>query len=224
MLKDNTTSQPAADYDANITKTIPYYKVIQEESLRVIAGLKPNPATWLDAGCGTGNLAVQIMTKFPFCALTVSDPSAPMLQIAKEKLANYECSFLTGPTQELNLSPATFDVITACLSHHYATKDGKRQILSNCYQALKDGGVYLTIETVLKDSKLGTDTGVELWRQAQIRAGKSEEAANKHVSRMGTELVPITIHEHFELMQQAGFKTVELFWLSGMQAAFYAVK
>lgn len=224
MSKDNTTSQPAAEYDANINKTIPYYKIIQEESLRLIAGLKPNPTNWLDAGCGTGNLAAQVVKQFPNCALTVSDPSAPMLQIAKEKLEAYGCSFLTGMTEELQLDAAKFDVITACLSHHYAAKDGKRQILSNCYQALKDGGIYLTIETVLKDSKLGVDTGVELWRQAQIRAGKSEEAATKHVSRMGTELAPITIGEHFELMKQAGFSTVELFWASGMQAVFYAVK
>lgn len=224
MARDNTTSQPAAEYDANINMTIPYYRVIQEESLRIVGELNCKPNTWLDAGCGTGNLAAQIVQAFPSCQLTVSDPSAPMLQLAKEKLAEYDCRFLTGTTETLELQVEEFDVITACLSHHYADQITKQKILSNCYHALKQGGIYLTIETVLKDSKLGTDIGVELWRKAQICAGKTEEAANKHVSRMGTELAPITLGEHFALMNKAGFKNVELFWTSGMQAAFYAVK
>lgn len=224
MAKDNTTSQPAAEYDANITKTIPYYKIIQEESLRIIAGLQHTPKSWLDAGCGTANLAAQAIQQFPSCRFTLSDPSAPMLEIAKDKLAEHDCTFLAGGTESLSLEPQSFDVITACLSHHYASKADKVNIVDNCYQALRTGGVYLTIETVLKDSKLAVDTGVELWRLAQIKAGKTEEAANKHVSRLGTELAPITIHEHFELLKNAGFKVVELYWLSGMQAAFYAVK
>lgn len=224
MSKDNTTSQPAAEYDNNITKTIPYYKIIQEETLRIIASLNPAPQTWLDAGCGTANLAAQAASAFPSCQFTLSDPSAPMLAIAKDKMSGYDCTFLASGTEELLLSTESFDVITACLSHHYADKAGKVKIINNCYQALKTGGVYLTIETILKDSELAVNTGVELWRLAQIRAGKTEDAANKHVSRLGTELAPITICEHFELMKNAGFKVVELYWISGMQAAFYAVK
>ena len=224
MIKDNTTSQPAAEYDANITKTIPYYKIIQEESLRVIGALKPNPDSWLDAGCGTGNLAAQAIGLFKDCKFSLSDPSESMLNIAKDKLSAYDCRFLVGGTQCLPLESESFDVITACLAHHYSNKEDKIEILRNCYQALKPGGIYLTIETVLKDCKLATDTGVELWRLAQIKAGKSEEAANKHVSRLGSELAPITLCEHFELMKAAGFTVVELYWVSGMQAAFYAVK
>lgn len=224
MAKDNTTSQPAAEYDANITKTIPYYKIIQEESLRIIGALQKDPKNWLDAGCGTANLSAQAIQLFPDCQFTLSDPSAPMLDIAREKLSGCNCSFLAGATESLTLPAESLDVITACLSHHYSSKADKAKILNNCYQALRPGGIYLTIETVLKDSELAVDTGVELWRLAQIKAGKTEEAANKHVSRLGTELAPVTIHEHFELMKNAGFKIVELYWVSGMQAAFYAVK
>ncbi len=224
MSKDNTTSQPAIEYDANITKTIPYYQTIQKESLKLISQLNPNPQTWLDAGCGTANLAQQAMQLFLNCKFTLSDPSEQMLNIAKEKLNSYNCTFLFGGTEDLQLPKDNFDVITAFLSHHYSSREIKENILSNCYHALKQEGIYMTIETVLKDSKLAIDTGTELWRQAQITAGKTVDAANKHVSRLGTELAPVTIHEHFDLMKKAGFKIVELYWVSGMQAAFYAIK
>lgn len=223
MNKDNTTSQPATEYDSNINKTIPYYKIIQEETLRLIQELKSNPISWLDAGCGTGNLAAQAIQLFPNCTFTLSDPSSAMLNIAQEKLGD-KYNFILGATEELDLKASSFDIITACLAHHYSRKEEKIKILQNCYQALKPAGVYLTIETVLKDSDFATNTGVELWRKAQIRAGKSEEAANKHVSRLGTELVPITLGEHFTLMKAAGFSIVEVYWVSGMQAAFYAIK
>lgn len=224
MSKDNSTSQPAAEYDSNITKTIPYYSTIQAECIRLISQLKPRPASWLDTGCGTGNMAELAMQAFPKCAFTLADPSAAMLDIAKAKFKDQDCQFLQGKTNELELNPKSFTVITACLSHHYDIGLEKWKILSSCREALRPGGVYLTVETVAKDTSLGSQTCVELWRQAQLKAGKSEAAVTKHLSRLGDELAPISLREHFRLLKDVGFKNVELYWLSGMQAVFYATK
>jgi tRNA (cmo5U34)-methyltransferase len=41
---------------------------------------------------------------------------------------------------------------------------------------------------------------------------------------MRKEFVPITAEEHFDAFAQTGFRVVELFWFSQMQAGFYAIK
>lgn len=225
-MKDNTTSQPAAEYDANVEKTIPCYSRFHEQTLDLAAVLQPDAANWLDCGCGTGNLIQQAALKFPHTEFTLADPSEPMLELARQKLSVRPGSFqyVQAGTENLDLPPASFDLITAIMSHHYLPAEGREQIVQKCYELLKPGGVYITFETIRPATEKGLATGLERWRRAQLAAGKSEDAVSKHIQRYGIELIPISIAEHDHLLNLAGFSCVELFWTSYLQAGFYAIK
>ncbi|MCX7781884.1 MAG: class I SAM-dependent methyltransferase [Negativicutes bacterium] len=224
-MKDNKTSQPAHEYDGNVTKTMPYYEVFHKQSLELIEVLIPQPAAWLDTGCGTGTLVQQAARRFPATRFFLADPSAPMLDIAKGKLAGAgACEFVLGGTEELEFAAGSFDIITAILAHHYLDAATRRAVTAKCWRMLNPGGVYITFETIRPRSELGLKTGLEIWRRAQIRGGKSDDAAHKHIKRYGVEYFPITLAEHIGVLEEAGFAAVEVLWLSGMQAGLYAVK
>ena len=118
----------------------------------------------------------------------------------------------------------SFDVVTAIMAHHYLDAAGRRQATRNCFTMLKQGGLYITFETIRPASETGTQIGLKRWRQIQIANGKSPEAADKHVSRYGSELLPITLEAHMQLLKETGFSVVETFWVSGLQAGFYGIK
>ena len=48
--------------------------------------------------------------------------------------------------------------------------------------------------------------------------------AEEHAKRFNNEYFPISVEEHLNLLKETGFKNVNLFWLSHMQAGFYAIK
>jgi tRNA (cmo5U34)-methyltransferase len=225
-MRDNTTSQPAAEYDANVAKTIPLYHLFHEQTLDLAAVLQPNPVHWLDCGCGTGNLVAQAIPRFPQARFTLADPSGPMIDLAKQKLANElaKCEFIQLATEKLQLPSEKFDLITAIMSHHYLPPEGRQQIAETCLRLLKPGGAYINFETIRPSSEKALSVGLKRWRQAQLAAGKSEEAVTKHIQRYGIELVPLFIADHLNLLNKAGFSTVELFWTSYLQAGFYAIK
>ncbi|HNX57522.1 MAG TPA: class I SAM-dependent methyltransferase, partial [Spirochaetota bacterium] len=58
----------------------------------------------------------------------------------------------------------------------------------------------------------------------QLSQGKSEESVNAHLERFDREYFPITVEDHISLLKETGFRRVELFWYSVMQAGFYAIK
>jgi tRNA (cmo5U34)-methyltransferase len=58
----------------------------------------------------------------------------------------------------------------------------------------------------------------------RLRNCKNFSEAEKNADRFGKEYFSVTIVEHLELLRGAGFYTVEIFWVSYMQAGFYAVK
>jgi tRNA (cmo5U34)-methyltransferase len=221
--RDNTTSQSAALYDANVEKTIPRYSQFHLETLDLVRTVMPEPALWLDTGCGTGNLAAKAAERFAGVKFILSDPSAAMLDIAREKLQGTEAEYVQSGSETLSLVTPV-DVVTAIMSHHYLTAEQRRQATENCFAVLKPGGVYVTFETIRPCSDAATVIGLQRWRQHQLTSGKPAEEVEKHISRYGVELLPITIEEHLRLLRQVGFSTVEILWASGLQAGFYALK
>jgi len=224
-MRDNKTSQPAQEYDGNIGKTMPFYDNLHNAALSFLAVAQPDPASWLDTGCGTGTFVAKAAVKFPGTYFTLADPSAAMLDIAREKTAEIpRCRYLVQGTETLGCPDETYNVITAILAHHYFDDETRRIATANCYRMLKPGGVYVTFETVRPATEYGKRVGLEWWRRAQIGQGKSEESAAKHIQRYNVEFFPATLSAHLELLHATGFSVVEMLWLSGMQAGFYAVK
>lgn len=222
-MQDNKTSQAASDYDANVSKTIPYYTLFHEETIKLVKACGIVAGSWLDTGCGTGNFVMKAKEQFKDVNFIVADPSKGMLEIAKDKLSAMDVPCLLAGTEEL-CNEGPFEVVTAILAHHYLDKMLRVKATQNCYAMLKPGGVYITFETIRPATETGTKIGLQRWRDTQIANGKSADSADKHISRYGTELLPITIESHLLLLRETGFSIAEILWVSGMQAGFYAIK
>ncbi len=124
-------------------------------------------------------------------------------------------------SQNLQENP---DIITAIQCHHYLSREGRAKATRVCCDLLKEGGVYITFENIRPLTEDGTAIGKQHWINFQLSHGRNEKEIQKHLERFDTEYFPITIEEHLELLRVAGFKTVELFWYSYVQAGFYCIK
>lgn len=224
-MKDNKTSQPAHEYDANITKTMPHYNLFHRSALDLIAVTCPQPAVWLDTGCGTGTFVQQAAQYFPTTRFELADPSNAMLELAREKLTGKDAAYHLSGTEGLQLPDNSLDVITAILAHHYyPDQEGRRGAAQNCYRMLKTGGVYVNIESFLPATERGREIALDVWRRAQVAGGKKEADADKHLKRCGVEFFPATVEAGVSILKETGFTVVEVFWLSGMQYGVYAIK
>lgn len=223
VMRDNKTSQAANEYDANVHKTIPRYHLFHEEILDLVKAVVPQPQSWLDTGCGTGTLLAKALACFGRMRVVAADPAESMLSLAREKLRDYEIAYRLAGSEALDLADS-FDVVTAVMAHHYLNEGMRFKATQNCYNRLRPGGVYITFETIRPSTERGTQIGLNRWQTAQVLNGKSPAAAEKHISRYGSELLPVTIAAHLNLLKEAGFATAEILWASGMQAGFYGIK
>lgn len=114
--------------------------------------------------------------------------------------------------------------MTAVMAHHYLHREQRRTATRKCYEALKPGGIYIAFENIVPDSLAGKEIGLGRWENYQINNGKTKAVAEKHISRFGKEYFPITISEHLTLLKECGFQTMEILWLSYLQAGFYGIK
>ncbi len=220
----NKTPFKAVEYDNNVRKVIPLYDLIYEQMIDLISVcFKGKPVSILDTGCGSGNLGVNASKKLDVSDLVLCDPSEDMLDVAKKKLAGVDCTFRRVGSEGLDYTEQ-FDVVTAIQSHGYFDREGREAAVKNCYNALKNGGIFICFENTAPFSELGRDIMLDRVYKFGINAGRSEQEAAAHRARYGTDFFPLTIKEHLELLEKTGFKTAELFWHSYMQSGFYGVK
>jgi len=230
MFKSGKPEKGSSEfYDSHIKATIPYYQEFNLEIINLVRAAGREPALWLDTGCGTANLVSQAAKVFPRTRFILADPSAEMLQEARQKMqnnavANYQILAPCG-TQEVSLPQGESpDVVSSVLCHHYLDKEGRKNATERCFHLLTRGGLYMTFENIRPLTAAGTEIGLANWQRFQMERGKSSGAAESHIKRFGIEYFPITIEEHLALLKETRFKTVELLWFSHLQAGFYAIK
>jgi tRNA (cmo5U34)-methyltransferase len=226
---DNKTPYLSEVFDDHITKTIPFYYLFHQETIKFITSLPSVPNIWLDTGCGTGTLVNMALREFPKTKFFLLDPSEGMLVQARQKLSNTpdgRLEFLkASPTQnfsqELEEKP---DVITAILCHHYLSRKDREKATNVCYDLLKDRGVYITFENIRPLTEEGVDIGKRYWANFQLAQGKDPKEVESHLARFDVEYFPLTVEEHLKLLRKTGFRIVEPLWYSYMQAGFYSIK
>ncbi len=227
---DNSTPHRALDYDQNVRQAIPFYEIIHGQVLDLVKRAKPAVSCWLDTGCGTGYLVELALSIFPETQFILADPAEAMLQLAQKRLQNVDrrrLSFLSpGGSQDLasHNDDLTPQVITAIQCHHYLRSKERKLAVQSCYRLLQKDGLFITFENIAPQTKRGLAIGLERWQHFQLEQGRSQTTVENHLKRLNVKYFPITVNEHLDLLKAVGFQVVEIFWLSQMQAGFYALK
>lgn len=222
-MNDNTSAFNALEYDERIKKTLPYYEEFYKQVIDVVKTQFNKSLAWLDVGCGTGKMAeIALRTvaieKFIFC-----DSSVNMIEIAKRRFESKNTEFIASSI--LNLCTNThFDVITAIQVFHYFERKERIQAIKQCYEMLYAKGIFITFENFAPHSEAGKKLLLERWKSYQLSQGKDIAECNRHIDRYGKEYFPISILEHLEVMEQCGFKNVEIIWVSNMQVGLLGIK
>jgi len=230
MANDNSTALPASGYDAGVRCVIPFYDVIQAETLDLVRSVAGEPKLWVDTGCGTGALIARALDVFPRTQFVLADPSDGMLTQARARFANQfsaRVKILPPTASEglpLIMPRLQAQVVTAMLCHHYHEPAGRLAAVRGCFEILEPGGVLVVFENVDCDSSQGRELGLHRWKEYQLQLGRTPAEVEHHIARFGTELKPIRVSEHLDVFRKAGFGVAELFWRAQMQAGFYAVK
>lgn len=224
-MKDNRSAFISAEYDQKILQTVPYYQDILIQVAELVEFYFPQPVSWLDTGCGTGNVIQIGAQRCRIQRAVLCDPSSAMLELSREKLKDcpFPCTYRRQTSQQI-CEKEEYDVITAVQAHHYLSGEERILAARQCCRALKPHGLFILVENYSPSSQTGIQLGLKRWQGFQTAHGKSESSAQEHVNRFGVEYFPITPTRQKEMLGQCGFQQVELFWLSYLQAGFYAIK
>lgn len=155
---------------------------------------------------------------FVFC-----DVSEGMLNIAKERYSDIGnvSEFYHTELCDIEFNNE-FDAVTCIQVNHYLHDQERKKSIENCYNALKDGGIFITFENIAPFTTNGEKLFLRRWLDYQTASGKTQMQAEAHINRYNKSYFPITVGGQLSVLYKCGFNVAEVFWLSYMQAGFIA--
>ncbi len=145
----------AAKYVNEVRVALPLAKEQIDMMHRIIAALNLGASSFLDLGCGSGILGASLLGRFGESRCVFADFSPPMLETAREALADYDgrTNFVEvdygdpeWPAKVVGAAP--FDAVVSGYSIHHQTDDRKREIYGEIFDLLSPGGVFINVEHV----------------------------------------------------------------------------
>ena len=174
----------------------------------------------LVVGAGTGADAVRLCRSHPDLSVTGCDPSADMLAVARQKIAEegLEDRILLkqGEVEDLPDNPL-FDAAMMILVMHFVADGGGKKMLLDAIATRLKPGAPLVLADMFGDRNTPQFKKQEaVWRNLQLKAGADPQEVEKSIRHAAKDTHPITERRLSELLDEAGFEPITPFFRSLM--------
>lgn len=197
-------------YDSLIRRAVPRYEEMTQRLIEYLPTTTVAPRIF-ELGCGTGNLTLRLASTFPKANITTVDAAPEMIELTRQRLskdhplAAQSAAFITARFEDLALPSGSFDLITSCISLHHV-KD-KAALYRRIFGWLADGGTFRFADQLRGGTPANHEHNWSKWLEfcrmpgnctaAEVQSLLDHAAAHDHY---------IPLHEHFVMLQEAGFK------------------
>lgn len=196
-------------------------------TIEAAAAINPQATHLLDVGCGAGNYSLKLLQVLPEMNITLVDLSRPMLDRAVERIrgvSNGMIRPIQGDIRELDFEASRFDIILAAAVLHHLREDAEWQAtFTKFFNILKPGGSLWIVDMIEHADPKVNDM---MWHHyGDYLATLKDESYREHVfDYIEQEDTPRSLIYQLNLLQEVGFKTIEVLHKNNCFAAFGALK
>lgn len=213
-------------FDEHVRQSVPGYQRIQESVVSLTDFFCANGSTVLDLGCATGETFHQMNQKLKEKDISYMgvDESHDMIQQAMRKTkGNPSFHFQCQPLESFSF-PAEVSVITSILTMQFVRKPYRKQLIQSIYDSLEEGGAFILVEKGYASSAHIQEVFTQVYHDFKEEHGIEAEAIRSKDKSLRGVMSPNTFKENEQMLNEAGFKNVELFFKDLHFAGWIAVK
>ena len=216
-------NEVAENYDATIEKNLVNYNQMIEALINAIPD-NESPRI-LDLGCGTGNITKKVLERFPNGKVTCFDLSEKMIEIAKEKLSDYDnIEYVIGDFTIIDIIDKYDAIISSLALHHIPNNQAKKDMYQHIYDSLYEGGVFYNADVIKANSDYNIILNERMTSKYMKENGCTDEDIETFKKNRNNNDVPITLMEHIKLLEEVGFKEIDVLWKYYSNAVYGGTK
>jgi tRNA (cmo5U34)-methyltransferase len=148
------TKELAQTFLEGVRGAIPGANLQLEVLRKIVSAWCPFPSKIMDLGCGDGVLGRMLLDAHPGAHVVFADFSEPMLEALQKQIGTNQrttvikADFATPAWAKHIEFEKPFDVIASGFAIHHQPDDRKKELYTEIYELLGEGGVFLNLEHV----------------------------------------------------------------------------
>ena len=215
-------------FDDMLERSVPFYKECQQMVIDLSLHFAQKGSGVYDLGCSTGTLLRHLVKAIPkaknihFVGL---DNSEAMLKKARSKLKGHlkRCELVEADLEgDFELTDASVVIMNYTLQ--FLPPKRRTAMLKKIYKGLRPGGSLILIEKVRGESDDLNDLFIEQYHTHKQSRGYSKLEIAKKREALENVLIPLKPGKNRDLLADAGFRKVDVFFKWFNFAGFLAVK
>ncbi|MBD3232080.1 methyltransferase domain-containing protein [Candidatus Dependentiae bacterium] len=192
----------------------------------------------IDLGTGTGFFTKKYLEKFPNSSIIAIDGAEAMIELAKTRLGKLSNSveFIVGDfgkLQNLIQEQSVFDVIFASFALHHLLIPEKENCLKYIFKLLKPNGWFFNADCVIGETQELENVYQKLRIEGILKRTEYKDprfkdfaTTRKWLDDLETkeEDYLIKVSEELSILQNAGFRNIDILWKEYREATWCAQK
>ena len=214
----------ASVFDDMLTRSVPFYKEVQDLIIEFIKLNAKNGLKVLDLGCSTAGFLLNLNQKVKNLELFGIDNSKPMIEQATKKANAYgaNLNLILGDINEINLSG--FDFVVSNYTLQFIRPINRPKLVKKIYNLLNDKSFFIFSEKVVFEDKILDKQIIDIYYNYKKMQGYSEVEIAKKREALENVLIPFTIKENILMCKEAGFSEVNTIFQWANFVTFVAKK
>jgi tRNA (cmo5U34)-methyltransferase len=211
-----------------INRSVPGYATIINMIGTLASRSVSQGSNCYDLGCSLGAASMAVCSSIAHqdYALIAVDNSMPMLQQASKLLELEQretpIRLLCADVRDVTIERASMIILNFTLQF-IATED-RRDFITKLYDGMMDKGVLILSEKIALSNPASQELFTEMHHSFKRAQGYSDLEISQKRSALERVLIPEPLERHKERLQQAGFKTVEVWFQCFNFVSLLAIK
>lgn len=235
--KFSFSKEVASVFDDMLPRSVPYYN----DNIALIAELVAGRSAICDLGCSTGNLLLFLARNLDCETLCGVDNSAPMLEIARakasaysakiefinENILDFDFKILRKDSREsaqISSKKDKFDAIIANYTMQFIRPQKRESLCKKIHKHLQKNGIFIMSEKLLSEDKWLDKRLIDIYHAFKAKNGYSKTEISKKREALENILIPFSQNENIAMLENAGFRAVEVVFRFCNFATFIALK
>lgn len=214
----NFGKDTAVVFDDMLGRSVPFYDEIQRMTGQLVADFAADGTAIYDLGCSTGTTFLEIAKYVPRdldVRFVGVDNSPEMLDRARAKLAaegfDRPIEFVCADLNEgVKIEQAS--VVLLVLTLQFVRPFHRERLMKSIREGLSADGCLILVEKVLGESSSFNRLFIRHYYEMKRRNGYSELEIAQKREALENVLIPYRWEENKELLRQAGFGNVDVFF------------
>jgi len=207
--------QVSASFDSHVVKSVPFYEEIQRMVVEISEYFIKDNSVIYDIGSSTGTtlslLSQQHISKKNINLFGIEE-SPSMIESARSRCTSPNVNFLLQDVISSNICFENASFVTSILTMQFVPFNYRLKVLQRIYDGIIAGGAFVLVEKTRCESSFFEVPWLELYWDFKERQGLTDSMIRQKSKSLRGVLNPLTLQQNMDLLREAGFSNIEIFF------------